>query len=162
DQRGLPAEQLPLNLTSLLSQILAEGSDDDRSESLPPLEFGYTAFEPTERRYQAFTGAGGSRPQRSLGHPEYELIDLFGNGRPNVLEFNEQVRYWRNLGDGRFDFMQTMDAAPAGVRLSDPGIHLLDANGNGRADLMVVDGLRNGYYPLTFDGQWNARGFVRY
>jgi len=162
DQRGLPAEQLPLNSASLLSQVFVEGSDDERHESLPPLEFGYTAFAPTERRYQAFTGPAGSRPQRSLGHPEYELIDLFGSGLPAVLEFNEQVRYWRNLGSGRFDFMRTMDAAPAGVRLSDPGIHLLDANGNGRADLMVVEGLRNGYYPLTFDGQWKTQGFVRY
>jgi RHS repeat-associated protein len=162
DQRGLPAEQLPLNSASLISQILVEGVDEARRESLPPLEFGYTKFEPAERRYQPFTGPGGSRPGRSLGHPEYELVDLFGSGLPAVLEFNEQVRYWRNLGGGRFDLMRTMDAAPAGVRLSEPGIQLIDANGNGRPDLMVVGGPRNGYYPLTFDGQWKEQGFVRY
>ncbi|CAN5788944.1 SpvB/TcaC N-terminal domain-containing protein [soil metagenome] len=165
DQRGLPMEQLPLNGSSLLSQVLVEGHDREVREpleSLPPLEFGYTAFEPTERRYQPFTGANGSRPDRSLGHPEFELVDLFGNGLPTVLEFNEQVRYWRNRGDGRFDLLRTMETAPAGVRLSEPGVQLLDANGNGRADLMVIEGLRNGYYPLTFDGQWNERGFVRY
>ena len=27
---------------------------------------------------------------------------------------------------------------------------------------MVIDGLRGGYYPLTFDGEWNERGFIRY
>ena len=162
DQRGLPTEQLPLNSASLLSQVLVEGSDDKLLESLPPLELGYTVFEPTQQRYQPLTGPGGSRPGRSLGHPECEMVDLFGSGLPSVLEFDEQVRYWRNLGGGRFDLMRTMDAAPAGVRLSAPGVQLLDANGNGRADLMVVGGLRNGYYPLTFDGQWNARGFVRY
>ena len=162
DQRGLPIEQLPLNAVSLLSQVLVEGHDGERRESLPPLEFGYTAFEPTQRRYQPFTGAGGSRPERSLAHPEYELVDLFGNGLPTVLEFNEQVRYWRNRGNGQFDLMRTMETAPAGVRLSEPGVQLLDANGNGRADLMVIEGLRNGYYPLTFDGAWNAAGFVRY
>jgi hypothetical protein len=162
DQRGLPIEQLPLNSVSLLSQVLVEGHDGERRESLPPLEFGYTAFEPTQRRYQPFTGAGGSRPERSLGHPEYELVDLFGSGLPAVLEFNGQVRYWRNLGGGQFDLMRTMETAPAGVRLSAPGVQLLDANGNGRADLMVIEGLRNGYYPLTFDGQWNERSFVRY
>jgi RHS repeat-associated protein len=162
DQRGLPIEQLPLKAASLLSQVLVEGHDGERRESLPPLEFGYTAFEPTRRRYQPFTGPVGSRPARSLGHPEYELVDLFGNGLPTVLEFNGQVRYWRNRGNGRFDLMRTMDTAPAGVRLSEPGVQLLDANGNGRADLMIIEGLRNGYYPLTFHGQWNARGFVRY
>jgi len=159
DQRDLPLEQLPLNGSSLLSQVLVEGHDGERRESLPPLEFGYTAFEPTKRRYQPFNG---SRPERSLGHPEFELVDLFGNGLPTVLEFNEQVRYWRNRGDGRFDLLRTMETAPAGVRLSDPGVQLLDANGNGRADLLVIDGLRDGYFPLTFEGQWNERGFVRY
>jgi RHS repeat-associated protein len=165
DQRDVSIEQLPLNGASLLSQVVVEGHDAEalaprpKSESLPPLEFGYTAFVPKERHYLRFNG---SRPTRSLGHPEYELVDLFGNGLPTVLEFNEQVRYWRNRGDGQFDLMQTMDMAPAGLRLRDPGVQLLDANGNGRADLMVVEGLRNGYFPLTFEGQWNEQGFVRY
>src|SRR5829696_202498 len=159
DQRGLPIEQLPLNAASLLSQVLVEGHDGERRESLPPLEFGYTTFVPTQRRYQPF---GGSRPQHSLGHPEYELVDLFGSGLPDVLEFNEHVRYWRNLGGGQFDLLQTMELAPADVRLSEPGVQLLDANGNGRADLMVIEGTRNGYYPLTFDGEWNRLGFERY
>jgi RHS repeat-associated protein len=162
DQRSLPREQLPLNAASLLSQVLVEGHDGDLRESLPPLEFGYTAFEPAKRRYQPFNGTGASRPERSLGNPEFELVDLFGNGLPTVLEFNEQVRYWRNRGDGRFDLMRTMETAPAGLRLGEPGVQLLDANGNGRADLMVIDGLRGGYFPLRFDGQWNKQGFVRY
>ncbi len=58
------------------------------------------------------------------------------------------MRYWRNRGDGRFDLPRTMEAAPAGVRLGDPGVQLLDANGNGRTDLMVIDRLNDGYYPL--------------
>lgn len=162
DQRGLPDEQLPLNSVSLLSQVIVVGHDGEKHESLPQLEFGYTAFEPTRQRYQPFTGAPGSRPSRSLGHPEYELVDLFGRGMPDVLEFNGQARYWRNLGDGRFDLMRTIEAVPAGVKLSEPGVQLLDANGNGRADLMVIDGIRAGYFPLTFTGEWNPAGFVPY
>ena len=159
DQRGLPLEQLPPNGTSLLSQVLVEGRDDQRRESLPPLEFDYTPFEPTRRRYQPFTGPG---PERSLGHPEYELVDLFGRGLPDVVELADGVRYWRNLGGGRFDLGRTMETAPAGVRLSEPGVQLLDAQGNGRADLMVVEGVGAGYYPLNFQGRWDERGFVRY
>ena len=162
DQRGLPAEELPLNAASLLSQIVVEGHDGDLTESLPPLEFRYTRFEPTLRRYQPFNGTGASRPDHSLAHPDFELVDLFGNGLPTVVEFNEQVRFWRNRGHGRFELMRTMETAPAGVRLTEPGVHLLDANGNGRTDLMVIDGVRGGYFPLAFDGQWNRRGFVRY
>jgi RHS repeat-associated protein len=164
DQRNVPIEQLPLNAASLLSQILVEGHDDERPdpEPLPALEFGYTTFEPTKRRYQPLTGPGGARPTRSLGNPEYELVDLFGNGLPSILEFNEQVRYWRNRGNGQLDLMRTMETAPAGLRLSEPGVQLLDTNGNGRADLMVVDELRDGYFPLTFHGQWNEQGFIPY
>lgn len=168
DHRNVPLEQLPLNGASLLSQVVVEGHDEEaqaprpKSEPLPPLEFGYTTFEPTRRRYQPLTGPSGARPTRSLGYPEYELVDLFGNALPSILELNEQARYWRNRGDGQFDLMRTMETAPAGLRLSEPGVQLLDANGNGRADLMVIDGLRNGFFPLTFDGQWNEQGFVRY
>jgi len=122
----------------LLSQVLVEGHDGALLEPMPPLEFGYTAFEPTKRHYQPFTGADGSRPERSLGDPEYELTDLFGNGLPNVVEFDNQVRFWRNRGNGRFDLMRTMEAAPAGLQLGEPGVQLLDANGNGRADLVVI------------------------
>lgn len=167
DQRDLPIEQLPLNGVSLLSQVIVEGHDEEAQppdptrESLPPLEFRYTTFEPERQRYQPFTSTNGSHPARSLGHPEYELVDLFGNGLPTVLEFNEQVHYWRNLG-GKFDLMRTMETAPAQIHLSDPGVQLLDANGDGRADLMTIDGLRSGYFPLSFKGEWDERGFVRY
>ncbi len=159
DQRGLPIEQLSPNAVSLLSQVLVDGHDGERHELLPPLEFVHTAFEPTWQRYRPF---GGSRPECSLGHREFELVDLFGNGLPDVLEFDEQVRYWRNLGGGEFDLVRTMETAPVGIELGEPGVQLLDANGNGRADLMVTDGVRSGYYPLTFDGEWEERGFVRY
>ena len=61
-----------------------------------------------------------------------------------------------------FDFPRTMKEAPPGVSLEDSGVQLADLNGDGRADLLVTDGLRGGYYPLTFDGGWDHRGFVRY
>jgi RHS repeat-associated protein len=159
DGRGVPVERLPPNAASLLSQVLVEGHDGDLVESMPPVEFDYTAFQPSRRKYLPLNG---SRPDRSLAHPEFELADLFGNGLPSVVEFDNQPRFWRNRGNGRFDLMHTMETAPAGVQLGEPGVQLLDADGNGRTDLMVIDGLRGGYYPLTFDGQWNKRGFVRY
>jgi len=162
DQRGERRDPLPANGASLLSQLLVEGHDEELRESLPPLEFGYTPFEPTTRRYLPFSGTGASRPARALTHPQYELVDLFGNGLGSVLEMDGEVRFWRNRGNGRFDVVRTMDTAPAGLRLGDPGVQLLDANGNGRADLVVLDGRRDGFFPLTFDGRWNERGFVRY
>lgn len=50
-ERGLSSDRLPLNGISLLDQITVEGHDGSKSESLPPLEFGYTRFEPTKRSF---------------------------------------------------------------------------------------------------------------
>jgi hypothetical protein len=55
-----------------------------------------------------------------------------------------------------------MEEAPAGVSLEDPGVQMADLDGDGHADLLITDGLRGGYYPLTFDGGWDHRGFVDY
>jgi hypothetical protein len=55
-----------------------------------------------------------------------------------------------------------METVPAGVRLQDPGVQLADLNGDGRIDLLVSNGTTGGYYPLTFQGNWNEHGFVRY
>jgi hypothetical protein len=52
DQRGLPADQLARNSVSLLGQIRAEGHVGDKSESLPPLEFGCTRFETAGLSYR--------------------------------------------------------------------------------------------------------------
>jgi hypothetical protein len=100
DQRGLPGEQLPRNGVSLLCQINVTGHDGDRTEELPPLEFGFTLFAPEKRHFMPITGP--DMPSGSLAHPEQELADLFGNGLPDILQMNGTVRYWRNMGGGQF------------------------------------------------------------
>jgi hypothetical protein len=82
-----------------------------------------------------------------------------GNGLPDVLEMSATVRYWRNLGNGHWDRPREMRDAPLGLQLSDPGVQLIDANGDGRMDLLVSTDRQNGYYPLQFEGLWNRRSF---
>ncbi len=150
---------LPLNKASLLHQVRVEGHDLAVSEFLPPLEFGYSRFSPNS---QKFFPVAGELPAGSLARPEYELADLFGNGLPDILEMNGSVRYWRNLGDGRFDRPRVMTEAPADLQLADPGVQLIDADGDGRIDLLVHrDGL-SGYFPLRFNGLWDRKSFQRY
>lgn len=55
---------------------------------------------------------GQDFPARSLANPELELADLFGNGLPDILEMNNTVRYWRNLGNGQFDLPRTITSRP--------------------------------------------------
>jgi len=108
-------------------------TDGDRTEALPPLDFSWTAFEPRGRRFLPLQGS--DLPTQSLANPGLELVDLFGDGTPDFLEMTCSTRYWRNLGDGRFDLPRPMTEAPGGLSLADPGVQLIDANGDGRADL---------------------------
>src|SRR5579859_7655168 len=159
DEDASLSGQQAINLSSLLHQIVVVGHDGDSSESLPPLEFNYTEFHPAERK---FTALGGSLPANSLTDPSFELVDLFGAGLPDILEMNGTVRYWRNKGLGQFATPHLMDEAPAGVGLADAGVQILDANGDGRADLLVTTQELSGYYPLRFGGLWDKHSFQRY
>src|SRR5207248_35993 len=80
----------------------------------------------------------------------------------DILEMNGAVRYWRNLGEGRFDLPREMPSAPAGLQLADRGVQLVDADGDGRTDLLVTTGTLAGYYPLRFGGLWDRRSFQPY
>ncbi len=163
DQRGDLDDlerRLPINGVSLLSQIKVTGHNGEATEALPPLEFGYTRFEPAGRDF--FPLEGRDVPARSLANPDLELADLFGNGLPDILEINGTVRYWRNLGNGRFDLPRPMRDAPAGLTLADPGVQLIDADGDGRIDLMASQNRLSGYFPLQFNGEWDRRSFQRY
>ena len=151
---------MPLNGVSLLSQVKVTGHDGDKTETLPPLEFRYTSFEPKKRDF--FPLQGSDLPARSLANPDLELVDLFGNGLPDLMEMNGTVRYWRNLGGGRFDLPRFMQDAPAGLALSDAGVQFIDANGDGRTDLLVTNAAMSGYFPLSFGGTWDRRSFQRY
>ncbi len=154
-------ENDPHNGVSLLRQIEVAGFDDAGTPSveLPPLEFGYTRFEPERRNFEPMTG---DLPASSLASAGVELVDLFGNGLPDILEMNGAVRYWRNLGNGRFDLPRLMRDAPAGLHLADAGVQMMDANGDGRTDLLVTKEGLTGYYPLRFGGLWDRRSFQRF
>jgi RHS repeat-associated protein len=149
------------NDVSLLSLVQLEGVDGDGRQSLPPLELGYTLFEPERHRYRALTAEGNALPERSLASREYELVDLFGNGLPSVLQMNGSARYWRNRGNGRFDAARTMRTAPAGVSLADTGVQIADLDGDSRPDLLVTAGPVAGYHSLNRSGGWDRR-FRRY
>lgn len=146
----------PANGVSLLTRLTLTGHDQDQNESLPSLEFKYSAFRPQERDFFPLTG---SLPPQSLAHPDCELVDLFGNGLPDLVEMAGVTRYWRNLGHGRFAGPREMASGPAGVRLADMGVQFVDATGDGRPDLLVsLPGL-SGYYPLNDQGEWDAQSF---
>ena len=105
---------------------------------------------------------GEGLPSISLADPSVELVDLTGDGLPDLFEANGAMRRWGNLGDGRFDLPRGLAAAPGGARLADPGVQLLDANGDGRPDLLVATESAAGYFPVTPDGAFARDGFHPY
>lgn len=160
DQRPERIRFLPLNGVSVLSQIEVAGHDHDKAERLPLLEFDYTRFEPEHRHF--FPLQGSDLPIQSLAHPDLELVDLFGTGLPDFVEMKHAVRYWRNLGNGRFAWPRFMRDAPAGLALADAGVQFIDANGDGRTDLLMTTSTTSGFFPLRFDGHWDKNSFQRY
>ena len=147
------------NAPSLLSRIRVEGHDGANSESWPPLDLSYTEFKPESQKFMSVTG---TVPASSLAEKSLALVDLFGSGMPDILQMNGSVRYWRNQGQGRFAPPQDMDEAPAGFGLADVGVQILDANGDGTADLLVSTQGLAGYFPMRFSGLWDSHSFQPY
>jgi Salmonella virulence plasmid 65kDa B protein len=146
-------EQASFNGVSLLARVEVVGVDDTagapRFEALPPLTLGYSAFDPSRRRFRPVEGPG--LPAGGLGAPGMGFVDLFGRGLCDIVELGTSPRYWSNRGDGRFALPRSMPEAPP-HRLGEPGVQLIDADGDGRADLLVAFGALSGYFPMTFAG----------
>jgi RHS repeat-associated protein len=145
----------PYSGISLLQSVRVVGFDDEGQphRDLPPVELRYTRFEPEQRRFEPVSGP--DPPALSLSRPDVELVDLTGDGLPDVLQLDGVARYWRNAGDGRFDRPRPMRNSPGGLRLADPGVQLLDADGDARADLLVTTPTFAGVVPLGFDASWD-------
>jgi RHS repeat-associated protein len=152
------------NQLSVLSRIDVVGFDDSGAEAheLPPLEFGYTEFHPEDRNHRNFFPLQGEMPTTSLANKTGELVDVFGNGLPSFLELNGTARFWRNVGGGRFAPAYDMDKAPSGFTLADAGVQLIDADGDGRSDLMVTRPGIAGYFPLRYGGGWDRHSMRKY
>ena len=146
--------------TSLLAAATVTGYDRDaagayRSASMPPVACAYSRFEPHQQRYQSLTARGDDLPTLGLNAPGMALVDLFGDGLPDVLHTGPAgFRYWRNLGHGTLDRPRTLPQIPAGVSLDQPGIGFGDVAGNGVADLLVNVGPLAGFFETTLDGAW--------
>lgn len=145
---------------SLLNGVTVTGYDRDaggayRSASMPPLVFDYAPFKPHEQRYQPLKALGGDMPPLALRDPGMALVDLFGDGLPDVLQTGaDGFRYWRNLGNGLLDRPRLLPQIPTGMSLDQPGVGFGDMAGNGIVDLLVNTGPLPGFFETTPDGAW--------
>ncbi len=149
-------ELLPANAASLLSRVDVIGFDDAGAATTewPSLDFQYTQFQPASRR---FVRLPGPEAIPSLAFANVELVDLHGGGLPDILQMSGDVRFWRNLGGGTFAAAREMRESPLGVNLSDAGVALIDANGDGRSDLLVHRPELSACFSLEFGAVWQRR-----
>jgi hypothetical protein len=149
-------------LASLLTAVTVTGYDKDaagqyRAASMPPVTFTYAEFRPHEQRYQSLAAAGNDMPPLALNDPNMTLVDLFGDGLPDVLHSSPGgFRYWRNLGSGRLDRPRSLPQVPAGIALGQPGVGFGDMGGDGQVDLLVHSGPLPGFFETTSDGTWQT------
>jgi RHS repeat-associated protein len=154
-------DENPDTQVSFLARVAVTGYRKEGTEyirtNMPPVTFKYSEFTPHEQRYQSITARGNDMPPLALNNPDYALVDLFGNGLPDVLHTAPTgFRYWENLGNGTLDRPQSMPQVPAGVTLSQPGVSFADMAGDGRADLLVLSEPLKGFYETTPDGTWKT------
>jgi len=151
---------------SFLSSVTVTGyrredSGGYAAASMPPVTFAYSEFRPEEQRYQSLAAQGDDLPPAGLDQDQLELVDLFGDGLPDVVQTGPSgLRYWRNLGDGLLDRPRTLDGVPASVSLGARGTEFADLGGDGHADLLVHADVSPGFFEATADGTW--RTFTRY
>lgn len=112
---------------------------------LPPLRFGYTPFDAAK----GYCGALSDTPVWSLANPNLVLTDLNCDSLPDFLytdpESGGHSVCW-NLGRGRFSEPVAFAVQPTSVTLDQPGVQLLDMNGDGRADLVQKTGAGYGHF----------------
>ncbi|TSJ44729.1 SpvB/TcaC N-terminal domain-containing protein [Fluviicola chungangensis] len=152
-------EELPLNGASLLKDVSVEGHKGEESEWMPPLEFGYSTFKPSIRGLDEIKGPIASL---SLAQSGYELVDVTGNGLPDLLQMDGTgSRYWPNKGKGVFASPKTIPVSPS-IQLGSIGVQLIDANGDGRSDLLVVNDTQAGYFSGSFNDVWDKKNYRSY
>jgi RHS repeat-associated protein len=155
DDLGRPAA----NGASLLARVEVTGHDGDDTQALPPLELTYADWAPDRVRPLTLRAPDDVLPERSLAADGTELVDLFADGLPSIVQLGDDPRYWRNRGDGQLDGPRRMAYVPDGAV---PRGQWADLDGDGRLDLLVQDGARAGYFPLGGDGGFDRKGFARY
>ncbi|MBI2985751.1 MAG: VCBS repeat-containing protein [Deltaproteobacteria bacterium] len=127
------------------------------SAEMPPVAFKYSEFRPHEQRYQSIEARGSNLPPWSLRDPNFALVDLFGDGLPDVLEtVPGGYRYWRNLGSGRLEEAHPQHGLIPSVSPAQPGVAFGDIAGDGMADLLVEASPLAGFFEATPDGGWKT------
>src|SRR5262249_42377316 len=137
----------PANGVSLLTKITVQGHDNTATpQQLPPLEFGYTSWDPAQRKFQALAS---ELPATSIGAPGLDLVSRFSDGLVSVVERAGRPRYGRTGGTGSSDPPRPLGFVPSGAVLGAPGVQFADLDGDGRPELVISAPTGTTTWPLS-------------
>ncbi|HSH82028.1 MAG TPA: SpvB/TcaC N-terminal domain-containing protein, partial [Herpetosiphonaceae bacterium] len=151
----------PYARLSLLTAVRATryrkaAAGDYRSAGLPPISFSYSQFRPLHQRFRSIEANGGDAPPFAIGTGGTTLVDLFGDGLPDVLQASPQgLRYWRNRG-GLLERPKVQPVTPGTTAVGALDGSFGDLGGDGLPDLIVQSDGQAGFYEATPEGGWRS------
>lgn len=143
-------------ISTLVSARQVAHEPDGAPLPLPPLELDYQRIDPSlPPLWQPMPELTGLNPLQP-----YQLIDLYGEGIPGVL-YQDSPGAWyfrapvRHKGNGSpnevtFDSLTPLPQIPAQQR----NAMLIDLNGDGRLDWLVITEGLHGHHSMDPDGKW--------
>nr|WP_320192894.1 SpvB/TcaC N-terminal domain-containing protein [uncultured Desulfobacter sp.] len=135
-------------LKEILPVALQTNAGITEKLELPPIQFGYTDFNPLKHKLELFEHPKGAIPPPSLLDNDITLLDYNGNGLPGIFEMNNgKIRFWENNGNLQWETPETYKEVPLAADLSDDRITFADLNGSGLADMFLVESPTTGYFP---------------
>ena len=145
-------------LTSIVqSSYLHQQNDTFLERSLPAIDYEYSqaSIQNTVHDIDDMDNLPSG-----LSDSSYQWVDLDGEGLSGILkQQGGSLFYKRNSGNGAFDEQIELPSKPSLAALSS-GQQLLDLEGDGHLDLVMLDGSAPGYYERTEDKRWsNHKGF---
>ena len=131
---------------------------------MPPTDFSYTPFRPTEAAYCTVGTQGGGKLPGYLQSGGFQMADLYGEGRKGLLYMNDtSVLYYEPMGNGTYQKPVALGAFPIEKRTGFRQPVLASLDGDGELELVVRTRYRSGYYELDGENRWRAyTGFLQY
>lgn len=130
---------------------------DGTLQSLPPLELGYSAFDPSALAgsYRVFDGVAELNDGT-----HYQMVDLFGDGLPGVLfrhgtgwRYRPPVRGKAGTDEVAYGDWRALPAVPS---MQPARLALMDIDGDGRFDWLVTQPGMSGCFALKEGNQWSG------
>lgn len=163
-----PYGQSQLTTMSLMKRVVSGGYRKNadgsyREQTLPPLIFNYSRFNPPASAEFKTLDAGSNTIPGYLDASQFLPVDLKGDGLPGfLLSGRDTTLYFEPMGDGKFLPASDVGSFPINKDLQRGRASLTDLEGNGELELLVNNGKQTGYYQLSDEGWNNFKPFSAY